>query len=469
MKVFVFCVGGTGLRVMKSIIMMAAAGADFRGYSLVPIIVDPHLELEERKNLQSLIQDYNKLHEISIKGTGMASQALNALDGFFGTPLLQLSDIDAQNNPTSDQNSYQRTFRQFMKLSNLDVNDPANYLVQTLFSEKSLSDSLSVGFKGNPNVGTVVLGEQLRGASWYDSFQRVFSAQEGDRIFIISSIFGGTGASGYPLIEKRIKEDTTHPGIQNALLGAVSVLPYFKLTDPDRSRSSIDSANFITKTKAALSYYEGSVKADYFYYAGDHEMRANYENSEKDQKDKANFIELVAASALLDFLKREKPTETQYMTRALKENKDSLNLADLGDAYAPIVKDVLNLEMLRRLVVGLPEEKHFPLSQSLKLDSKFYNDNDFKCLKAFTDRFDLWLKELGSNNRSFSPLKSVSNNHLSDIVDGRTLEAKNITYYLLKMIESGSTIKAPDNDFRLRYLLDVSYKAIKEYTSKISK
>ena len=198
-------------------------------------------------------------------------------------------------------------------------------------------------------------------------------------------------------------------------------------------------------------------------------MRANYENSEKDQKDKANFIELVAASALLDFLKREKPTETQYMTRALKENKDSLNLSDLGDAYAPIVKDVLNLEMLRRLVVDLPEEKHYPLSQSLKLDSKFYNDNDFKCLKAFTDRFDLWLKELGSNNRSFSPLKSVSNNQLSDIVDGRTLEAKNITYYLLKMIESSSTIKAPDNDFRLRYLLDVSYKAIKEYTSKISK
>ena len=198
-------------------------------------------------------------------------------------------------------------------------------------------------------------------------------------------------------------------------------------------------------------------------------MRANYENSEKDQRDKANFIELVAASALLDFLKRERPTETQYMTRAIKENKDSLNLADLGDAYAPIVKDVLNLEILRRLVMDLPREKHYPLSQSLKLDDKFYKDNDFDCLKAFLDKFEVWMKELGSNNRSFLPLKSVNDNHLSDIVDGRTLEAKNITYYLLKMIKSGSSIKAPDKDFRLRYLLDVSYLAINEYTSKISK
>lgn len=40
-KVFVFCVGGTGLRVMKSIVMMMAGGMNTNGYTVVPILVDP--------------------------------------------------------------------------------------------------------------------------------------------------------------------------------------------------------------------------------------------------------------------------------------------------------------------------------------------------------------------------------------------------------------------------------------------
>ena len=36
-KVFVFCIGGTGLRVMKSVVMMAAAGMRTNGYDIVPI------------------------------------------------------------------------------------------------------------------------------------------------------------------------------------------------------------------------------------------------------------------------------------------------------------------------------------------------------------------------------------------------------------------------------------------------
>ena len=51
-KVFVFCIGGTGERVMKSITMLMAAGMDTNGFTVVPIIVDPHLDLDEKKNLQ---------------------------------------------------------------------------------------------------------------------------------------------------------------------------------------------------------------------------------------------------------------------------------------------------------------------------------------------------------------------------------------------------------------------------------
>ena len=43
-KVFVFCIGGTGLRVMKSVVMMAADGMKTNGYDIVPVIIDPHVD-----------------------------------------------------------------------------------------------------------------------------------------------------------------------------------------------------------------------------------------------------------------------------------------------------------------------------------------------------------------------------------------------------------------------------------------
>ena len=40
------------------------------------------------------------------------------------------------------------------------------------------------------------------------------------------------------------------------------------------------------------------MQLDYLYYVGEKSLRQIYENDEKKQKDTANFIELVAASAL---------------------------------------------------------------------------------------------------------------------------------------------------------------------------
>ena len=64
-KVFVFCIGGTGIRVMKSITMLMAGGMDTNGYVVVPIILDPHLDLEEKKNLHSLIAEYQEIYRRS--------------------------------------------------------------------------------------------------------------------------------------------------------------------------------------------------------------------------------------------------------------------------------------------------------------------------------------------------------------------------------------------------------------------
>lgn len=283
-KVFVFCIGGTGIRVLKSITMLAASGMKTNGYQVVPIIIDPHVDLEEKTRVDNLVADYSRIYDFSTKD---GDNRLEAMPGFFNTQFIRLTELDGQSNSKSENQAERRSFGDYINSGNLNNGDVNNYFIKTIFSEENLKNSLAVGFKGNPNVGTVVLNEMVGKSSWYESFLRHF--EKDDRVFIISSIFGGTGASGYPLIEKKVRDAQSYPNVRNSIMGAVTVLPYYALDDPENSGSDIDSSNFYTKTKAALSYYEKSVKSDYLYYVGEQTLRAIYKNDEKVQKDSANF------------------------------------------------------------------------------------------------------------------------------------------------------------------------------------
>ncbi len=463
-KVFVFCVGGTGIRVMKSITMLMAGGMSTNGYTVVPIILDPHLDLEEKKNLHSLLDSYINIYKNSINN---GTSTLNPLDGFFNSEIKLLSQLNNQSNDTQEPVGSKEKFSSYIKTSNLRADDINNYLVETLYSSKNLDSQLSVGFKGNPNMGTVVLGEMIEGADWFKAFK--IHCEKDDRIFIISSIFGGTGASGYPLLEKKIKGAENEPAVKNALMGAVTVLPYYGLKDPASTNSDIDSANFYTKTKSALAYYEGTVLSDYLYYIGEKTLKQVYENDEKKQDDKANFIELVAASALFDFLKREKPETRQFLSRAIEKDVDSLDRSSLGKGYDPLVKSVADYMLLSALAGELPKEKYFPLKKNRGFNESFYKDEPFKALEHFNAIYNKWYSELAQNKRAFAPLHYDDLQKMSGWIVGLELDAKDDSYYLLEMIKASNKDKSDKHSNKFRYFLQFAYDAINYYTSKINK
>lgn len=463
-KVFVFCIGGTGIRVMKSIAMLMAGGMDTNGYTVVPVILDPHLDLEEKKNLHSLIDSYKDIYNKTINN---GSSTLNSLDGFFNSEIRTINELNNQTNDTQQNAGSKEKFRSYIELANLGADDLNNYLVETMFSTKNLDNPLSVGFKGNPNVGTVVLGEMIEGADWFRAFKQ--HCEKNDRVFIISSIFGGTGASGYPLLEKKIRLAENEPAVKNALMGAVTVLPYYGLKDPATTGSDIDSANFYTKTKAALAYYEGTVKSDYLYYVGEKSLKQVYDNDEKKQDDKANFIELVAASALFDFLKRGKPDNQQYLSRAIESDLESLDLVSLGNGYKDIVKSVADYMLLRNLVNTLPSEKYFPLIKNRGLDGDFYKDSAFQALKRFTEIYYKWYTELAQNKRAFAPLHYDNPKQMGGWIKSIELDAKDDSYYLLKMIQASNQDNSKEHSNKFRFFLNFAYDAINNYTSKINK
>lgn len=458
-KVFVFCIGGTGIRVMKSITMLMAGGMDTNGYTVVPIILDPHLDLEEKKNLQSLITNYRDIY-------GKCNGSMEPLHGFFASKMETLDTLNQQSNDTKEAVGSQEKFGSYINRSALSTTDINNFLVETLFSSRNLESPLSVGFKGNPNVGTVVLGEMIEGADWFKTFKQ--SCEKGDRIFIISSIFGGTGASGYPLLEKKIKLSTETPVVSNAVMGAVTVLPYYALKDPSITSSDIDSTTFYTKTKAALAYYKDMVKADFLYYVGEKHLKQVYENDEKKQDDKAHFIEVVAASALFDFLQREKGEKQQFLSRAIEEDVDYLDLQSLGEGYKDIIKSVADFMYLRQLVRLLPVENQFPLKKNRGLDENFYNDSPFLSLQRFCDLYYKWYGELENNVRSFAPLSHDENQiDKSGWVKTIDLRARDDSYYLLEMIKASNRDKKPGHANKFRFFLDYAHQAIDLFTRKI--
>ncbi len=466
-KVYTFCIGGTGIRVMKSVVMLLAAGMKANGYEVVPVIIDPHLDLEEKKQLNSLIELYECIQRDTVRG----QQTLPALDGFFATPMESYEELNGRENDVHTSFSEQRPFGEYLRLHNLPPDDINNLLVDTLFTRKSLNNRLSVGFKGNPNVGTVVLSNIMKGADWMKAFSDSF--QDGDRIFIISSIFGGTGASGYPLLEKTVREMNDSPVLNAATMGAVSVQPYFSLKNPETTGSDIDSCSFITKTKAALSYYQDSVRSDYFYYIGDQRMNIEYDNNEEVQDDKAHFVELVAATALFDFLyqpdkeTRQKPT---FMSRAIADDQQVLELKSMGAGYVGMTKCIADLSLLNMLMGVLEKERYFPLRIERKLTEAFYRDAAYRRLQEFMQRFKTWYEELAGNQRAFAPLNITSSDQsLTAWINGNELAAQDDSYYLLEMIKaSNHAPKEENHDNRLRHLLNFAHQAIHHFTQNVA-
>ena len=75
-----------------------------------------------------------------------------------------------------------KTFLQFIDLPSMDKSSQA--MMRMLFSEKNLGSSMDVGFKGNPNIGSIVLN-QIVDSNDFQDFANYF--ESGDKIFIISS------------------------------------------------------------------------------------------------------------------------------------------------------------------------------------------------------------------------------------------------------------------------------------------
>jgi len=415
-KLYVFAIGGTGARVVKSLTMLLASGIK-SNYEIVPIILDPDAAAADVARTTRLLNNYrviNKAVDPSLK------------DSFFKNKIESLGDVVGASTGESISNEFRLniadlhggSFSKFIDYNSLDKNNDA--LISLLFSKSNLDLNLEVGFQGNPNIGSVVLNKFTDSVE-YLQFAQNFQAE--DKIFIVSSIFGGTGAAGFPLILKNIREGSVgglfNAHLKDAIVGAVTVLPYFKLDGDDKE--AIQSSTFISKTKAALSYYHknisGNRSINALYYISDTASN-NYKNviGGVGQKNDAHFVELASALAILDFA--DEPTLSTSDGRANDPKYLEFGIDSIDDNNPVITFSNLSIETQRRVKLNLTQlfytslylDKELANTQKSpyaveepKIDDNFLNSHFFTSVTAFLKEYKIWLAELKRNKVSFAP------------------------------------------------------------------
>ena len=326
MRLFLFAIGGTGARVVRSLTMMLASGIEGLDSSteIIPVIIDYDLSNADKTRAITALETYSQIH--SSLYPDAVGQGVIYRDNFFMTKLTPLRNagIAGTQNLQAEYELFfgpagtAIKFTDYLGLSSMQTKPNEKMtldLLNALYDDSDQNDrnaelnlELTLGFKGKPNIGSVVFHE-LRSTPELQKFFATYNSANGDRVFIVSSIFGGTGSSGFPEIVNAIRT-YQNPNVRNAIIGATIVLPYFGLGVPDPATGdtgAVDAGSFASKSVAALTYYHNSLndKINSLYYVGDENIDVyDYNEGSTRQENRAHVVEFIAATSIIDFMKR---------------------------------------------------------------------------------------------------------------------------------------------------------------------
>lgn len=470
-KTYIFAIGGTGARVLRSLTMLMACGINKFNDDICPIIIDYDINNGDKNRSINCMKKYSTIQNMIAKGRGkIDTQKIEegkdrnkVLYPFFTTNIASVNGIPDwtwQFNLRKGEENLK--YSDYIDYNNIHIVSPStedfvNCLYDTnrnsVYNELYLN--MREGFQGNPNIGSVVFND-LKNCNEYKNFANSFN--EGDRIVIVGSLFGGTGSSGIPKIVNAIKNDP-NTIIKNANLSVVLVLPYFAVEIPKDKEISIKSNIFNSKTKAALNYYEDSglnTKINSIYYVGDKiPTKVEPHIGNKEQKNKAHIVELICAMAIADFATSQpRPNNTKFKFSSENAITDGIGIDELigspnawqqNDFVRGILHNMLNFVFSMRYfldnIVNSPkrmDERQFYKELQLDFDNKTAKSSDgespikdycaalydFICKKGNLqnddDGFWPWMKELHDATHGEHRLKifNIDKENIVDILDG---------------------------------------------------
>ena len=438
-NLYIFAVGGTGARVLRSFTMLLASGQKkLKGWDIYPVILDYDNTNGDTEIATRCIEKYNEIHNIVWKKDDSDK---NHFDGFFKS---NLCPLQSSSNNSSFQLVYapkgNNTYKEYIGYDqlgkdtvnsrilkkNIDTN-ATKMLLESLYNTDPVSDDaemnlhMDVGFKGNPNIGSVVFHDIDNECDEFKTFLKQVSPN--DRVIVIGSLYGGTGSSGIPEIIRKIRKYQKG----SIPIAAVLMMPYFAPKQKDGG--TIRSEIFNSKTKAAINYYidsgmidvsslgkyEGGM-IDYIYFIGDSELtELPYCDGGPCQKNPANIVEFISALAIIHFSQCENDDKGSY-----KFGVNPCIIGDINSKKELLCKDLTGSEFVRdamtRLVQFTIALKYYMfylqkggfgkyINRPPSFYTPYFGDTNsdmkklMKGLSNFWDAYKCWLDQLSNKNK----------------------------------------------------------------------
>ncbi len=365
MALYLIAIGGSGARCVESVVHLASAGL-MSDEQIKILFVDPDKSNGNYIRTCEQIKAYGECRDL-VWTAGEPCQWMR-------TEIINLgiSTIGAGKDSIAD----------FFNYNAMEDNDPvAADLFDVLYTKQEQQISLSEGFRGRPAIGSAFMSQldfkalrasQYRGnhADYLQPWVTVLEEIDGAitngniKILLCGSVFGGTGASGLPVIARLLDDFYKGNNIgggtpaprANLTIGSLLVLPYFGFT-ANGARIPQDAVyatapEFALNTAAAMQYYKDQMQdvCDVFYCIGDqNRVDVEFSVGGEAQKNKAHIVELYAALAVRDFLYLDKPANNQKIVFAERRFEKQIGWADLpcepsSINYAPVNEGFDNLE-----------------------------------------------------------------------------------------------------------------------------
>ena len=319
-------IGGTGSKCLESLIHLAAAGMmPDKQEDLYVLFVDPDTANGSLERAVKTLECY----KIFSNNAQLAQPCLlqTKIDSV-AIPIFSPFDKGDDDKPRLGN---------FFDYAGLKLeNDGAADLFEVLYSEKERTTRLHEGFRGHPSIGAAVMAQTVLGGDEpWKTFRAKVAKDPNAKIFLAGSIFGGTGASGFPTIAKLIKNELKAKPI-NVQIGGALVLPYFTFIADKDAQLKAKAEHFLMNTQAALKYYHlwnKDLVYNAIYLIGDDSQVEveNYSLGGKTQQNAQHFIELYAALAAIHFFGNGAAVDGGAQYFRLDRANNPLQWADLPD------------------------------------------------------------------------------------------------------------------------------------------
>lgn len=493
----IILLGGTGAKCGEILLHMCANG--YFSYKRLNILyIDSDMENGNARK-------FRKLHEIYEECRGQYLIKSSPIDCFFYPEVI------------IDYKSPVGKYKYFVDLvyaseSDNSTTEAAKALMGALYSDEEAELKISNGFFAHPNVGAAVFAANMKEImkKFLDQIRMDLREMKTVKIFLLGSIFGGTGASSLPTIARYLKEElfgaSDNKNIQEQMkIGGCMVLPYFLFSRGAEGRGGsngeeplIEADKFALKTKSALEYYkyvdedEGRKTFDELYILGHDaaDVRGKYAAAGSEQRNLPHVVELYAAMSAVTFFENPISRTGHYFAAVPIGKLGGETIYKKEKGYGFFFMMMRFAIVMKSLII----EELFDYTQKNKLRKSakripwyydFLNGKDeaqnfdtgrlYSCFEGIVDYCDEYIRWFAELNLSNIEKQDILDNidydeEKGDVVDYLSFFSKELLFRQHQNNQIRKKIDDPEIDqMKARNVYDSNLKYIRKYFKTLEK